>query len=135
MTSPLLLVLAVDLPEMSAELLRRLSAGAADSFGAIPKLADGIEPLAAFYPKTALPLLAKLCEVPERQSSDRPAKPKPADSEISSPSVKQFAELCVQSGLAGFVELGDTDTSYFANWNSPADLVSTTREAALHHET
>ncbi|HXI72452.1 MAG TPA: molybdenum cofactor guanylyltransferase [Verrucomicrobiae bacterium] len=120
--SPLLLVLAVDLPEMSGELLRRLSAGAAESFGSIPKLADGIEPLAAFYPKAALPLLLKLFTASERRPRDRPAKLKHADRVVGAPSVKQFAELCVQSGLAGYVELGDTDTRYFANWNSPADL-------------
>ncbi len=71
MTSPSLLVLAVDLPEMSADLLRRLAAGAAESFGAIPMLASGMEP------------------------------------------------------LASFVELGDIETRYFANWNSPADLEPT----------
>lgn len=122
MTSPLLLVLAVDLPEMNAELLRRLAAGAAESFGAIPKLAGHIEPLAAFYPKAALPLLVNLFAALERRSPDRPAKPKQADQEIGAPSAKQFAELCVQSGLACLVELGETDSRFFANWNSPADL-------------
>lgn len=170
MTSPLLLVLAVDLPEMSADLLRRLAAGATDAFGAIPKLAGGIEPLAAFYPKAALGLMANLLEPTqpltpalsqgEREnpapSTDKsmpgnghknfsqsenaqPLSPLPRGEgqgegehlKVKSASAKQFAELCVQSGLACFVELGKTDTRYFANWNSPADFSRVTPKGSL----
>ena len=60
--SPLLLVLAVDLPEMNAEFLRRLAANASESCGAIPKLANHVEPLAAFYPKAADSLAATSLE-------------------------------------------------------------------------
>jgi molybdenum cofactor guanylyltransferase len=160
MQSPLLLVLAVDLPQMNEDLLRRLSAGAANAFGAIPKLAGHIEPLAAFYPKAAMPLLVKLLDgslpltpalspgergnyfpSPDESTtnSGREIRGEPTSLQRLSPlpkgegqgkgehvtkklaSAKRFAELCVQSGLACFVELGATDTHYFANWNSPAD--------------
>jgi molybdopterin-guanine dinucleotide biosynthesis protein A len=102
-TSPLLLVLAVDLPEMNVEFLRRLGAGCGEYVGASPRGDGNIEPLAAFYPKAAQPLAEALL------GSDRNA-------------VTAFAESCVQSGLAQFVELPATEARHFANWNSPADL-------------
>jgi hypothetical protein len=37
-----------------------------------------------------------------------------------------FAEHCVQSGLASFVELPANEAQYFTNWNSLADLPCTT---------
>jgi molybdopterin-guanine dinucleotide biosynthesis protein A len=101
--SPLLLVLAVDLPEMSAEFLQRLSAGCSETCGAIPKLAGHIEPLAAFYPKTTQSLaLAGL----ERKSF----------------AVKDFAGQCVKANLARFVYFDINESRRFANWNSHADV-------------
>lgn len=101
--SPLLLVLAVDLPEMTAELLQRLAAGCSEARGIVPKLKDGIEPLAAFYPKAVHALaLASL--------------------EQGTFAVKDFAELCVQSGLARFGEFDVNEACYFTNWNSPPAL-------------
>jgi molybdopterin-guanine dinucleotide biosynthesis protein A len=104
--SPLLLVLAVDLPEMSVEFLLRLAAGCSEMCGTIPKLADGIEPLAAFYTKATQSLAI-------------------AGLERKSFAVKDFAERCVKSGLARFVEPSASEAKYFANWNSPADLPCT----------
>ena len=133
--SPLLLVLAVDLPEMSAEFLRRLATRCAENSGGIPTSNGNLEPLAAFYPKAALPLLVKLFAATERRSparpGPRPGKSKPAERQIGAPSVKHFAELCVQSGLARLVELGANDARYFTNWNSPADLTPKTRKVCL----
>ncbi len=104
-TSPLLLVLAVDLPAMTADFLRKLAAGCSGSFGAIPKLSGYIEPLAAFYPKPSYALVV---------------------SQLVGGcfAVKDFAGHCVQSRLARFVELEADAARYFANWNSPADLAS-----------
>jgi molybdopterin-guanine dinucleotide biosynthesis protein A len=59
-SAPLLLVLAVDLPEMSAEFLRRLATHCTETTGVIPRVAGQVEPLAAFYPKTSEKLLAAL---------------------------------------------------------------------------
>jgi molybdopterin-guanine dinucleotide biosynthesis protein A len=105
--SPLLLVLAVDLPEMSAEFLRRLIAGCSETSGAIPKLVGGVEPLAAYYPKTAHALAVT--------SLERKAF-----------AVKAFSRQCVQSGLAQFAEFGESEAKHFTNWNFPADRVTTT---------
>ena len=114
-TAPMLLVLAVDLPGMSAEFLRRLVADCFESLGVIPKLQSNIEPLAAFYPKAAHALAV-------------------ASLEHGTLAVKNFAGQCVQSGLARFIERDASEARHFANWNSPADIISTTRQVALHHE-
>jgi molybdopterin-guanine dinucleotide biosynthesis protein A len=102
-TSSLLLVLAVDLPAMNAAFLRQLAAGCSGKHGAIPKLSGYIEPLAAFYPKSAYALVVSQLEG-------------------GSFAVKNFAAQCVQSHLARFVELEADAARYFVNWNSPADL-------------
>ena len=57
-THPLLLVLAVDLPEMNAEFLRQLSTNCKPNTGVVPRIGDELEPLAAFYPKAAQSLAA-----------------------------------------------------------------------------
>jgi molybdopterin-guanine dinucleotide biosynthesis protein A len=101
--SPLLLVLAVDLPQMNTEFLRRLAAHTSATAGAIPRLANNLEPLAAFYPGAAHALAA-----------DCLARGVFA--------VKDFAGQCVRSGLARYVEISATEADRFTNWNSPADL-------------
>jgi molybdopterin-guanine dinucleotide biosynthesis protein A len=103
--SPLLLVLAVDLPEMNAVFLRQLAMHCAENLGAIPRVNGNIEPLAAFYPKTVQPL----AETSLRAGDN---------------AVSIFAERCVQSDLARFVELPASEAKCFTNWNSPADLAS-----------
>jgi molybdopterin-guanine dinucleotide biosynthesis protein A len=104
--APLLLVLAVDLPEMSVEFLLRLAAGSSEICGTIPKLAGGIEPLAAFYPKAAQSLAV-------------------AGLERKRFAVKNFAGQCVKNNLAQFVIFSEPESRHFANWNSPADLALT----------
>ncbi len=101
-SSPVLLALAVDLPDMSAEWLRRLAAECPDDLGVIPKRNVFVEPLAAFYPTSA------------RQLAE-------AQLGAGNNSAAHFARRCVASGLARFRELASGDEKYFANWNAPAD--------------
>lgn len=100
---PLLLVLAVDLPGMRLELLLRLAADCRENAGAVPRVAGCIEPLAAFYPKSAWPLAESLLNK-------------------NSNAMKPFAEQCVQFGWARFIDLPPDAAGLFANWNSAADL-------------
>jgi molybdopterin-guanine dinucleotide biosynthesis protein A len=102
-STPLLLVLAVDLSEMNADFLRRLSAHCQKNAGAIPRIGENIEPLAAFYPKAAHALAARLL-----------------DEGLNA--AKNFAERCVESGFAKFIGLTEAELKFFANWNSPADV-------------
>lgn len=104
MKSPLLLVLAVDLPEVTAPLLRRLAAHGLENGGSIPRSSGQVEPLAAFYPKAA-------CSLAETLLRD------------GDNSVKTFAEGCVSSRRASFYELSISDAPCFANWNAPFDVV------------
>lgn len=102
-SAPLVLVLAVDLPNMKTSLLRRLAVDCAGVQGAIPRLNDLVEPLAAFYPKSAHALaVAQL-----------------GDSHYA---VKSFAELCVRSGLAKFYDVPEMEAACFANLNTPPKL-------------
>jgi molybdopterin-guanine dinucleotide biosynthesis protein A len=102
-TNPFLLVLAVDLSDMNFGFLLRLRAACSDQTGTIPRVANNIEPLAAFYPKTARAIAEKRLR---RQSC----------------AVKDFAGECVRSGLARFVDFSAADSINFKNCNSPADL-------------
>ena len=101
--SPLLLVLAVDMPGMTAEFLLKLASGCSENTGAVPRVTGNLEPLAAFYPKAALPLAASLLGQ-------------------NSLSVKNFAGRCQQAGLVVFADHPDAAAGFFMNVNSPDDL-------------
>ncbi len=101
-STPLLLVLAVDLPEMNVGFLRRLLEQCQDGVSAIPRVNGRIEPLTAIYPQAGRPLAEKLLRT-------------------ESNSVAIFAEQCVQAKLARFVECDGEEQKFFVNWNSPED--------------
>jgi molybdopterin-guanine dinucleotide biosynthesis protein A len=107
--APLLLVLAVDMPHMTEDCLRRLFGECTETTGAIPRVNGQIEPLAAFYPKTARDLL------PEFSAANPPASPAVLGA-------RPFAGRCVASGRAVWVDMAPILAGCFANWNSPADL-------------
>jgi len=102
-SSPLLLVLAVDLPRLTQDVLRELLTHCTAQAGAIPRVNEQVEPLAAFYPRNAHPAaVASL-------SAGRNA-------------VRDFAQNCVAQGLARFVDLPSPQFAVFTNWNRPDDL-------------
>jgi len=101
--SALTLVLAVDLPFLTADLLRRLVQQGGPEVGVIPWRADNPEPLVALYPRRALP------EVTRRlQAGELPLQP------------------LVRAGvIAGWLKpwrIADADAAQFTNWNRPGDL-------------
>lgn len=116
--SSLLLVLAVDMPKMQAELLRELASRCSESAGAIPRVNGNIEPLAAYYPKLAVGLIGELFSESEQNQIGRERWPTPA----KSPRMTRFAEECVKRGMARFVEVTGSATQLFANWNSPEQV-------------
>jgi len=98
-----LLVLAVDMPHMTAACLQELAVWCAGGVGMIPRVDGRIEPLAAFYPKAARQLgLALLAN--------------------GAYAATGFAERCVQDGLAEFHDLPMSQSEYFANWNAPQEV-------------
>ena len=103
---PMLLVLAVDMPHMTASLLRELAARCRRDVGVIPRANGRIEPLAAFYPKASSQLSASLLV-------------------SGAKAVTGFAERCVRDGLAESIDLPLGRAVCFANWNAPVDLANT----------
>ena len=136
--STLVLVLAVDMPHMSEDLLRQLVGQCTETTGAIPRVAGEIEPLAAVYPKSTLPLVTELLSSSvaadvrrlalegqsDGASSRRLLPEQKARCALKSPSARAFAERCVAAGLARFIEFSADQACAFANWNSPADVAS-----------
>jgi molybdopterin-guanine dinucleotide biosynthesis protein A len=102
-TSPLLLVLAVDLPAVTPELLRCLLEYAQPHAGVVPRIQGQLEPLAAAYPKAATALALNLLHAGQR-------------------AVHTFVDQCQASGLVVVPELGPELAPCFTNWNMPADL-------------
>jgi len=102
-SAPLVLVLAVDMPDMTSAALRQLLRQCASGTGVVPRVNRRLEPLAAFYPKVAASIAVDLLKRQLR-------------------AVRTFAEHCNQAGLVAVQDAAEADWKCFANWNSPADL-------------
>ncbi len=98
--SPLVLVLAIDLPAMTSEFLATLLR---DGRATIPQRGDVFEPLAAVYPKTALPIADELLREEDR-------------------SVQRFVRRLIDAGLANTRTIDASDADLFRNVNRPRDL-------------
>ena len=98
-SSPLLLVLAVDLPRMTSDYLCRLLALCAHDKGAAP----ASQPLAAVYPIAALEIAQQAV-----QSADY--------------SMQRFVARCASRSLVSVIEIAPVDESLFLNLNTPQDL-------------
>jgi molybdopterin-guanine dinucleotide biosynthesis protein A len=95
-------VLAVDLPMVTAAFLRLLL-GQADDRGIVPKLRDRFEPLAAVYPRACLPLASALLQSGER-------------------SLQALVRRAEAAELIRAFELRPEDEGQFLNLNTPIDL-------------
>jgi len=101
--SKLMLVLAVDLPHMSAKYLSSLVRRSAPGCGVVPAIGPDLEPVAAVYPvETAAVALTFL------QQGQR--------------SLQTFARQLEQSGLISIQKVAPDEVALFRNWNSPEDL-------------
>ena len=100
--SPLLLVLAVDLPDMTADFLRGLAARCRAGAGVVPRTGQGLEPLAAFYPQAMHPIATAVL------TEGRPA-------------MTEFVRRGVAAGLVDECPCPPADEAYFVNWNAPED--------------
>ncbi len=101
----LMLVLAVDLPRMTAGCLQRLVMRCDPLTGVIPKLGGRLEPLAAFYPKRCH-LIARDCLLNGRLAA------------------RDFAEACRRERAVRTFAVPRIDVRCFDNWNSPADVTA-----------
>jgi molybdopterin-guanine dinucleotide biosynthesis protein A len=105
MSTEWLLVLAVDLPFMTADFLRDLIDEVNQTGkGAVPVHADGkLEPLVAIYPRAALPLAQEQLRRGERK-------------------LMRFIEELESAHRLGRRVLSAEEVPLFINWNVPADL-------------
>ena len=98
--SPLVLILAIDMPAMTpAFLTKLLQCGAA----IVPESARYFEPLAAIYPRLALPIAEKMLSEGER-------------------SMQHFIRRLVDAGLVRVRPVADADLGCFQNVNERHDL-------------
>ena len=101
---PLVLVLAIDLPAMTAAFLSSLiRQAAASATGCVPRADRWFEPLAAVYPRACLPLAEAGLRAADR-------------------SMQRFVRLAVEANLAGIRDLRPSERALFKNINQPADL-------------
>ena len=107
MTTPRLLVLAVDLPAMNADFLRQLMEVSSENCGVVPRVSGNLEPLVAVYPKTAQPMATALLNQ-------------------KSFAVKFFAAQCERAALVSFMDLSAADARFLLNCNAPADWAGVT---------
>jgi len=102
--SPLLLVLAVDLPHMTTAFLRKLAARCNALTGVVPQLNGELEPLAAIYPRRCHAL-----------AFDALAHARHA--------ARDFAVACLHEQTVRTMTVVKADADCFNNWNTPADVV------------
>jgi molybdenum cofactor guanylyltransferase len=100
---PWLLVVAVDMPNLTPDILRRLIERSRGATGVIPRVGGRLQPLAAIYPRGAGSLATAQLTAEVRAAA-------------------AFAEHCVRSGLAEFQDVADVDAHHFTSWNTPADV-------------
>ncbi len=103
--SPLLLVLAVDLPYMNSDFLQKLLDRSDATHGVVPGLGGRLEPLAAIYPKSCHRLALECLR-------------------LSRLAARDFAESCRREHMVRVYRVPRADRQCFANWNSPSDLSS-----------
>jgi molybdopterin-guanine dinucleotide biosynthesis protein A len=98
-----LLALAVDLPQMTAEHLRKLWSLAKPGCGVLPMAGDFFEPLCAIYPAAAASA----------------AKDALASDDVS---MQSLAQRLVQESRAQIHPLSEADRLVYLNVNTPGDL-------------
>jgi molybdenum cofactor guanylyltransferase len=103
--SKLLLVLAVDLPNMSSTYLSSLVQRSVPGCGVVPAIEQDLEPVAAVYPVEAAAVALTLLQQGQR-------------------SLQTFARQLEQSGLVSIQKVARDEAALFRNWNSPEDLAS-----------
>lgn len=97
------LLLAVDLPKMSAAYLKKLLASAEQGAGVLPIHGEFIEPLVALYPQAALPVVEDLIA---RQQYK----------------LQGVTDAGLAAGWLQTLPIEPEEEALFANWNRPEDV-------------
>ncbi len=99
-----LLALAVDLPRMNADCLRKIATATGDDFGAVVK-GDYYEPLCAVYPVNT----EVLALIADHAKSGKQA-------------LQPLVEILVAKNYLRVLPRSEFDAQLFANWNTPDAL-------------
>ncbi len=99
-TTPLLLVLAVDLPRMTKDYLQRLLLACTENAGVVPEIDGRLEPLVAVYPRRAHALAM------ERLGS-------------GDNGMQHFAMAIEETGGLRRLPVTSVEEEQFFNWNTP----------------
>lgn len=99
----MVLMLAVDMPEISAPFLDRLFTHVTPGCGAVIKTPRGFEPLAAIYPKSLGPLAVDCVNSGKFRLQD-------------------FVLSAVEAGMMRSVEISEQEAIPLMNLNTPGDL-------------
>jgi molybdopterin-guanine dinucleotide biosynthesis protein A len=102
-TYPLILVLAIDMPFMSAAFLRGLVDRCEAAKGIVPEDAGGYEGLAAVYPVTTKGIAARLLDGYDH-------------------SMQRFVSECLAQKQVVSLKIEAADEIFFQNINTPAEL-------------
>ncbi len=100
-----LVVLAVDLPNMTSEFLKQLLEMCANNGGVVARRKERFEPLAAVYPAGCLALAESCLDAGEY-------------------SLQQLMRHATGAGLMTTKKIADAEESLFFNLNTPADLAA-----------
>jgi molybdopterin-guanine dinucleotide biosynthesis protein A len=100
-----LIVMAIDMPLMTAQHLGKLISMVCPGRSLIPMKGDYFEPLCAIYSKSAAPLAAASVTGPDL-------------------SLQHLARSMIEQGLATAYPLGPDEQSLYCNLNRPEDLAS-----------
>ena len=106
--SSLLVALAIDLPQMTADYLRHLIDACTLGTGIVPMREDRLEPLAAIYPATSLGLAEELLLAKNY-------------------SLQEFGRRCLAQGLLLPAPIAPNEEALFFNLNTPADWAAAKR--------
>lgn len=106
------LVLAVDMPVMTLAFLKKLSRMTDRRRGVVPQIGERYEPLAAIYPREALPVVKDQLLVKKDNS------------------LQTLLHCLVRSGLMRGFSVSSSDLNLFRNLNFPADCMLTHENSA-----
>ncbi len=110
-SAPLLLTIAIDLPNITSDYLRGLLDYCSADCGIVPSYGERFEPVAAVYPNRAL-ALAENCLA------------------LRDLSVQRFAARCLHDGLVNVADITPEQRRLFLNMNTPGDLALASAEAS-----
>ncbi len=97
-----LLVLAVDLPELTSAYLKEILAGCEENVGCVPVDQSGFQPLAAVYPISLRPVIQRRLQEGHY-------------------SMRAFVSEAVSQGMERTIPVAPQDERLFVNWNRPSD--------------